>query len=175
MRNLNPFRKPNEFDKWLEDERVILEKLFRDGRIAQPLMDATALMGHPMTPEPYIVTQSQTTPALGTLDFTVLDTTLEPGYMAILTNAGHRYFGNNFVEGSGSLLWTYLIEYRPVPNLMNIIEQWGDQQRPRPLPRGIPVFAGQRIQIVADVVNTVAVGGLTKLIATVQGVKYSIR
>lgn len=175
MRNLNPFRKLNEFDKWLEDERLILDKIFREGRIAQPLMDANALMGHPMTPEPYSITQSIVTPALGTLDAVILDTILEPGYMAIITNAGHRYFGANFIEGSGSILWTYLIEYRPVPNLMNIIEQWGDQQRPRPLPRGLPVFAGQRIQIVGDVINTVTVGGTTRLIATVQGVKYSIR
>src|SRR5580698_2963364 len=98
----------------MQDEFEALEKLFREGRIAEPLMDSSQLIGHPSFPEPFTVTQSVTVPALGTIDQIILDYTPEPGYAAILAATGHRYFGTGYVEGAGMIKWNYFVEYRLV-------------------------------------------------------------
>ena len=175
MRSLNPFRQVNQFDRWLADETKAVQELFESGRIAQPLMDVGQLMGHPMFPEPFQITQSIVTPAVGTIDATILDYTLDAGYAAIINATGHRYIGTNYIESAGFIKWNYYIEYRLVPNYINLIEQFGDVQQPRPAIKGLPVFAGQRVQIRADVLSTVSTGAPNRLMATISGVKYAIR
>ena len=175
MRIQNPWRHENEYDQVLLSDQRKLERLVRDGRIWKPIMGREDLIAHGMFPEPFIITQSIVTPALGTKEAVILDYTMEFGYRAVITNLGHRYFGTGYVEGASMITWTYFKEYHPLPGFMLLIEQFGDQQRPRPIERGIPVFPGQRIQVKADVNNTVGTGGTNELVATIQGLKYGVR
>lgn len=86
----------------------------------------------------------------------IIDFTVDEGFNGVIDRIANIFIGNGFADFSGGLFWQILIDGVPVPYYDQIPGSLGSTALPSKI-SGIPIKAGQRVQLV--VLNASVVAG----------------
>lgn len=181
----NPFQQVNDYNRVLALESNVLQEVMRRGLLRTALLDMSSSNDAPVSQVYLEVFESislAAAPFPTVLEVPVIDFFLEKGFDAVLTRYTTLYIGatGGQVDGDGQLTWNLLIDGRYVQNLAPIINQTGlsaaglsgSTQGPGfQIPRGIPVFSGQRVTMTVQVIPAGLTTAGCRVMCGVAGVK----
>lgn len=173
----NPWAPPNQATRAIGARLALFSEVVRRGLIQVPVLDVTKLPSVQMRLEPFQFQGSQVVaaPAANTINW-VIDQDFDRGFMGVVTGLWVDYPqppGGSFVDGAGSLWWTFAIDWRYVPNFNPITQRLGSRQTPFPVP-GVPIFPGQNVKIGYSVppASPITTGGVTQINVGLVGYKF---
>lgn len=117
---------------------------------------------------PVITKQATALGVVGTI-VTVTLLALEEGFDAVINQISNNITGGGFQDGSGDLLWTFLIDNRPITGLNNLNSENGSSKIPIKV-SPIRIRGGQTLTGQCNHVANVALAG--NVIMGALGYKY---
>lgn len=161
---------PNEFNRCLEAEQELWERIIRRGGLE---MVCQTMRGKRYLKAPWVEMPPEgerlqkagsiLLPTVELTDTLVLDFTMPIGWDGVATNVMMTSTDPTFVEGSGDLVWRMKVGDRWIPDFSNVIFSLNDLRNPHALIGGyIRLLSLQRIQIFVSL----GAGALMRLSAT---------
>jgi len=107
------------------------------------------------------------TPAIGAGEAVVVSIQCPIAFDGVVRYISCNYTGQNFIQGSGDLIWRVKLDGRPVKNYGNLVSEMGTISQPRTT-FGIVFQSGQILQITITNVNQTPGAG-TNIICSANG------